>query len=176
MRGDFLERIRIRPAVPEDAETIYEIMHRAQRSMSEPSRYITDELPYISQHIQRNGFGLMAEVDGKPVGFFLVNIPGQEEENLGYYLDFTPEQMEKTAIMDSAAVLPEYQGQGVMGRLFQAAVAQTETCYPYLLGTVHPDNIGSRRNFEKNGFLPRKSLVKPGGYQRLLMGRFRNEL
>lgn len=165
-------QLSIRPAVPEDAEEIYRIMHAAKNAMEAPERYITDELPYIREHVQKNGFGLVGEIDGQMVGFFLVNIPGQLEENLGHYLDFTPEQMEKTAIMDSAAVLSAYQGQGVMGRLFQAAVTQTETCYPYLLGTVHPDNTASRRNFEKNGFRPIKTIVKAGGYRRLLMGRF----
>lgn len=168
-----MKNILIRPAMAEDAETISAIMHIAHAAMEDPGAYITDDLAYISHHIQRDGFGLMAEADGKAVGFFLVCVPGAEENNLGHYLDFSTEQLLKTALMDSVAVLPEYQGMGIMGKLFQEALRLAEADYPYLLGTVHPENTPSRRNFEKHGFTPKLRVVKPGGQVRLLMGKFR---
>lgn len=168
-----MKEIKIRPAVPEDGETIIEIMTIAHEAMADQDAYITDDLSYIKRHLQDEGFGLMAEVEGVPAGFFVVCFPEKTGDNLGYHLNFTEEQLMKTAIMDTAAVLPEYQGMGLMGRMFSAAVEMTEGEYPYLLGTVHPDNTPSRRNFEKNGFVPMKTIVKPSGSLRLLMGRFK---
>lgn len=171
-----MKEIKIRPAVPEDAETIIEIMTIAHEAMADPAAYITDDLPYIKRHLVEEGFGLMAEVDGVPAGFFVVSIPGMTEDNLGHLLDFTEQQLMQTALMDTAAVLPVYQGMGLMGKMFSQAVAKAEGQWPYLLGTVHPDNTPSRRNFEKNGFTPLKTIVKPSGSLRLLMGRIKETL
>lgn len=163
----------IRKAVLSDSETIMEIMTLAHEAMEDKGAYITDDLPYIKEHITQKGFGLMAEVDGVPAGFFVTAFPGLDENNLGRELGFSQEQLLKTALMDTAAVLPRYQGMGLMGRMFAEAVRLAEGEYPYLLGTVHPENTPSRRNFEKNGFTVQKELVKPSGSRRLLMGRFR---
>lgn len=171
-----MKEIKIRPAVPEDGATIIEIMTIAHEAMEDKDAYITDDLPYIEKHLGDEGFGLIAEVDGVPAGFFVVCIPQKTGDNLGYHLDFTEEQLMKTAIMDTAAVLPEFQCMGLMGRMFSTAVEMAEGTYPYLLGTVHPDNTPSRRNFEKNGFTPMKTIVKPSGTLRLLMGRFKETL
>lgn len=168
-----MKDILIRPAITSDVETIYDIMHTAQKAMADPSAYITDDISYIAHHVEKDGFGLMAEINGSAGGFFIVCVPGLDENNLGHYLGFSEKQLMETALMDSAAVLPEYQGMGVMGKLFQEAVRLSEGAYPYLLGTVHPDNLASRRNFEKNGFTPLMTVVKPGGQVRLLMGKFR---
>ncbi len=165
--------IVIRDAVLSDSETIIEIMELAHEAMADKDAYITDDLPYIQAHITEKGFGLMAEVDGIPAGFFVVAVPELDENNLGYDLGYGTKQLLETAMMDTAAVLPKYQGLGLMGRMFAEAVARAERDYPRLLGTVHPDNTPSRRNFEKNGFTVQKKLVKPSGSRRLLMGRFR---
>lgn len=164
--------IVIRNAEPSDCQTIMEIMTSAHEAMLDQDAYITDDLPYIREHITEKGFGLMAEVDGIPAGFFVTAYPGLDENNLGRELGFSQEELLKTALMDTAAVLPRYQGLGLMGRMFSEAVRIAEQTCPYLLGTVHPENTPSRRNFEKNNFIVQKKLVKPSGSPRLLMGRF----
>lgn len=161
-------------ATEADARRIMFIMEEAHRNMKDPDAYITDDLPYILDHIRDHGFTLVAEAAGEIVGFFLVCIPGLEHNNLGYELGFSEKQLMQVALMDSAAVLPEYQGKGIMGQLFRRAVELTEQDYPYLLGTVAPDNTPSRRNFEKNGFSCLKVIEKYGGKVRCLMGRFKD--
>lgn len=163
--------IEIRKALLSDSETILEIMTLAHGSMADKGAYITDDLPYIQQHITEKGFGLMALVDGVPAGFFVTAIPGLDDNNLGRELGFTPEELMQTALMDTAAVLPQYQGMGLMGKMFAEAVHMAQKDHPFLLGTVHPDNTPSRRNFEKNGFTVQKEIIKPSGSRRLLMGR-----
>lgn len=166
-----MPEITIRPAVPADVPTIMHIMETAHRAMADPSAYITDDSVYVSAHIRADGFTLLAEVDGNPAGFFLVCVPGLTENNLGHYLGFSEAQLLGVAMMDSAAVLPEFQGLGIMGAMFRRAVELTESSYPYLLGTVAPDNVPSRRNFEKCGFSVLQTIKKPGGLTRLLMGK-----
>ena len=170
-----MSEITIRMADPADVSDIMDIMTAAHRAMAEPSAYITDDAAYVAAHIREDGFTLMAEVDGVPAGFFLVCVPGFSENNLGYYLDFSETELLKVAMMDSAAVRPEFQGLGIMGRMFRRAVELTEGEYPFLLGTVAPENMPSRRNFENCGFSVLKTVVKPGGLRRLLMGRCRDD-
>lgn len=171
-----MPEITIRHAVSADVPTIMHIMETAHRAMADPSAYITDDSAYVSAHISENGFTLMAEADGTPAGFFLVCVPGHAENNLGYYLNLSAQQLLEVAMMDSAAVLPEFQGLGLMGAMFRRAVELTELRYPILLGTVDPENAPSRRNFEKCGFTVLKTVEKPGGLRRLLMGRVRKNI
>ncbi len=164
--------ILIRPATDKDVDIIFHIMHTAQQAMADPSAYITDDRDYIERHISCEGFCLMAQVRGEMAGFLMVDYPGLGSGNLGYYLGYSEQQLLDTAIMDSAAVLPGYQGLGIMGKMFSMAVERTEKEYGILLGTVHPDNIPSRHNFEKLGFTPQMTVTKPNGTKRLLMGKF----
>lgn len=168
-----MPEIILRMAALSDVPAILSIMTAAHGAMADPSAYITDDAPYVAAHIQEAGFTLLAEADGTPAGFFLVCVPGLAENNLGHYLGFSKEQLLEVAMMDSAAVLPEFQGLGIMGRMFRRAVELTEPIYPYLLGTVAPDNMPSRRNFEKCGFSVLQTIKKPCGLTRLLMGKGR---
>ena len=163
--------ITLRMAGVSDVPTIMAIMDRAHAAMQNPAAYITDPPEYVAHYVQQDGFVLLAEDHGTPVGFFMAAAPGLRENNLGHYLGFSPEALQKTMMMDSAAVLPEYQGRGIMGRMFRQAVALAAERYPYLVGTVAPENCASLRNFEKNGFTKRMTITKPGGQVRLLMGR-----
>lgn len=162
--------MNLRLATPADVPAVYGVMHAAYEALSDKSLYITDEMDYIAAQVSGGSFILLAQENGKAVGFFLVCVPGQAENNLGRCLDYSPRQLSQVAMMDSAAVLPEYQGRGIMGTMFRRAVELAR--YPILLGTVSPHNAPSLKNFQRCGFSVLKTIHKPGGYERLLMGRF----
>ena len=166
-----MPEIILKTAAFADVPAIMRIMGEAHRAMADPSAYITDDEAYIAAHIRDEGFTLLAETDGVTAGFFLICVPGLSDNNLGCYLGFSRQQLLGVAMMDSAAVLPEFQGLGIMGAMFQKAVELTEPVYPYLLGTVAPENMPSRKNFEKCGFSVLQTIEKPGGLTRLLMGK-----
>lgn len=168
-----MPEIMLRMAVSADVPAIMRIMGEARRAMADPSAYITDDEAYVAAHIRDDGFTLLAEADGMAAGFFLACVPGLSDNNLGHYLGFSDKQLLEVAMMDSAAVLPKFQGLGIMGAMFRKVVAMTEPAYPYLLGTVAPDNIPSRKNFERCGFSVLQTVEKPGGLTRLLMGKGR---
>ena len=166
-----MSEIVIRAARLEDVPAIMEIMHQAHAAMADPSAYILDNADYVSHYVGQDGFVLLALENEVPVGFFMAAAPGLQENNLGRYLGFSDDALEKTLMMDSAAVLPQAQGKGIMGMMFAWAVELGMQQYPYLVGTVAPGNLPSIRNFEKNGFTVRKTITKPGGQVRLLMGK-----
>ena len=168
--------MELRIATIADAEAVYNIMVEAHENIWDKDAYSIGDIQYVIYHIRDNGFTLVAEEQGEIVGFLSVNIPGLGEDNLGYDLDFTEEQLVDTAIMESAAVRPGHQGKGIMGAMFKKAVEMTEGEYSYLIGTVHPDNWPSRHNFEKLGFKCLLIKEKYGGKLRCIMGRFRETL
>ena len=167
--------ILIRRATVADVPTIMDIMTAAHQAMKDPSAYITDDAAYVAEQVQGDGFSLLAHVEGKAAGFFLVCIPGLAENNLGRYLNFSERRLRRVALMDSVAVLPAFQGIGLMEQMLREAVRLTEAQYSCLLGTVAPDNHASRRSFEKCGFSTLKRIRKPCGLERLLMGRPRSD-
>ena len=168
---DEMEYVNLRLATESDVPEIMAVMTAAHEAMADPSAYITDEEEYVADHVNNRGFILLSEIAHKIAGFFLVSVPELGESNLGYYLNFSKDQLLHTALMDSVAVRPEYQGMGLMGQMLRAAVVRTQDRYAWLLATVAPDNIPSLRNFEKCGFQTLKLIVKPQGQQRLLMGK-----
>lgn len=168
-----MAEIELRFAQQADVPVIMDIMTRAHENMKDGKMYITDTAEYVSERIRGNGFVLLALADGKPAGFFMVRIPGLGKDNLGYYLNFTEEQLMQVAIMDSVAVLPEYQGMGIMEKLLREAIALSEQDYSILLGTIAPENWPSRKNAEKQGLKPLLQIEKEGGYVRLIMAKFK---
>ncbi len=165
--------ITIRRAVRADVPDIMTIMTEAHEAMADGSAYITDDREYVEDHLERAGFILLAEMDGQPAGFFMIETPGLGERNPGHYLDFSEEQMKKVAIMDSVAVSPKCQGHGLMRALIREVMTMTAEDYPYLFGTVAPDNYPSRNSFEACGFRACREVIKPAGQKRLLMALLR---
>lgn len=163
--------MQIRLAEDRDVPEIMAVMTEAHEAMADPTAYLTDPEDYVRDHVSRRGFILLGEQNDKIAGFFMVSLPGLGEGNLGYYLDFPKEMLMKTAIMDSVAVRPCFQGQGIMVRLLTAAAQRAQRTHPILLGTVAPENHSSRKSFLSCGFTCLLEVEKPGGLRRLLMGK-----
>ena len=164
-----MERLRL--AELGDVARIMEIMEAAHDAMEDPSRYCTDPADYVARHVKDQGFILLAEAAGEIAGFFMVVLPGFVEGNTGYSLPFPPEIVAETAILDSVAVHPEHQGQGIMEALLRAALGMLEPVSHVQAATVSPDNGPSLHTFLKCGFRPYETIKKPGGETRYLMVR-----
>ena len=162
--------ITIKLAEQKDVPAVREIMAAARGAMARPEDYITDPEDYVRAHVSEKGFLILGLADGVTAGFFMVVKPEFVLENTGYELDFPPEVLAVTAILDSVAVHPDFQGHGLMERMLQAALERLSDCR-YFVATVAPDNLVSLHNFEKCGFRPLKLIHKPGGQERYLMGK-----
>lgn len=99
----------------------------------------------------------------------ILQICGNDRENLGYQLDYPPERLDEVGNMKLVLVDPAYRGQGLQKQLM-------DLCEQYgrkqglkvLASTVHPDNIFSRRNIEKCGYRYHSEHRKYGGLIRSL--------
>lgn len=160
----------IRLAEQGDTEAISYIMKTVSSSMKEPDLYIPDDITFIRRHIADSGFTLLAMYGSQPAGFLIVRIPGEEPDNLGYDLGFNKIERSLVAHMDSAAVLPEYQGNRLQRRLVSGAeTILASRGYQYAMATVSPKNFYSLRNMLSSGYRIAKTTLKYDGLERHIL-------
>lgn len=161
----------IRKADETDISGIMKVMNEAQNDKSHPDWFVSDNEEYIRTHLKEHGFVIVAEsAEGEIAGFFLIKYPENREDNLGTYLDFEEEQLAHIAVMDSAVVGNAYRGNGLQGRMLEAAESFLDLeKYYYLMCTIHPDNQFSRHNMESHGYEVKKIALCYGGLPRCIL-------
>lgn len=160
----------IRRATSEDVEQIMDIMREAKASLVHAQWFVSDDEEYVRNHLEDNGFILVAETEGRELaGFFLAKRPDREE-NLGIRLGFDEGKLSRVMIMDTAAVAVKYRGHHLQSRLYQEVEKQIDReKYRYLLCTIHPDNQFSLHNMQNNGFIIQKKVLCYGGLERYIL-------
>lgn len=174
----------IRKAGYEDIPGIMAVMNDAQKAMEHPEWFCSDREEYMKKHIETYGFTIVAEpvsgssiagnslTGGSLAGFFLIKFPGLSEENLGYLLNYSEEELQRTVHMDMAVVHPSWQGNGLQSRMLRKAeevLADSPVPRNRLLVTVHPDNRYSLHNMQSNGYEIVKTAVLYGGLPRYVL-------
>lgn len=100
-------------------------------------------------------------------GVLIVVWPGLDEENLGYDVGLSGEELLRVAHIDVAVVMPPYRGCGLQSRMTLLAEEELAAAgYRYLMSTVHPDNLPSCRNMERCGYRCVRQTTKYGGLPR----------
>lgn len=160
----------IRKAVPGDVGAIMEIMEEGKATIENQEWFVADDEVYIREHIDKNGFTIVAESEDDRciAGFFVVKIP-EKGDNLGELLGFDVDKLEKVVIMDSAVVGRKYRGNHLQQRMLEAAEAEIDEKFRYLMCTVHPDNKYSLQNMEKYGYKIEKTTECYGGLRRYIL-------
>ena len=159
----------IRLAGPEDAVKVHDIMVKAYESLSDKSFFICDDLPYVENIINnpQEGFALLCMADDKPAGTLLVRLPGLKEDNLGRDLMLGEDKLMNVAHMESAAVLPEFRGNGIQKKLLIYGKDYLAGYFPtvkYITATVAPLNIPSLKSFKAAGFKEMLTKEKYNGH------------
>ena len=161
----------IRKAQASDVAGIMSVMEEARRNTLNPEWFVADDEEFVREHLEENGFVIVAQCTDTDqiAGFFLVKYP-EDEENLGHYLEFNEEQLSYVAVMDSAAVGDRYRGNGLQGRMLEAAEKLLDkNRFYYLMCTIHPDNKFSRHNMESHGYEVKKTTLCYGGLPRCIL-------
>lgn len=160
---------RIERASAENYAAIAEVIQQVWEQLPRKDWFVADDAEYID-HILHTGKGIayMAMTDaGSLAGVFIVTFPKSDEENLGRDIGLPEEEWNGVAHMDSVAILPEYRGHNLQFCLMQTAEEELRHLgYHSLMCTVHPDNVFSKGNIEKQGYVVVKTTEKYGGYQR----------
>lgn len=149
-----MTHITVRIAGQDDIPAIAEIMKKAADQLPDRSVYVTDDENFIRRNISEDGFTFLAECDGIRVGFLIVHVPGDSEENLGRAAGLPDKELPYTAHMESAAVLPKYWGHGIQRMLMMEAEKELRRRgFRYAAATVSPANLYSMENCMKMGYI-----------------------
>ena len=161
---------RIRRASLNDVDGIMEIMEEARCNTEHPDWFAADDAEFVKGHLADKGFVIVAETqDGRIAGFFLVKEP-ELKENLGTYLGFGEDKLARVAVMDSAAVGSQFRGNGLQGKMLEAAEAFLDKeRFSYLMCTIHPDNRYSLRNMRSHGYEVKMKTKCYGGLERYIL-------
>lgn len=160
----------IRKAGAEDVAGIMKVMEEAAGDKLHPQWFAADDEEYVRTHLSHGSFTLVAETETNQIAGFLIVKKPAREENLGLYLDFEEEKLEKVMVMDSAAVSQPYRGNHLQWRLVEEAekiIDKKETAY--LLCTVHPQNRYSLSNMQNHGYEVQKAIKCYGGLDRYVL-------
>lgn len=159
-----------------DAAEIAMLMRIVQEFCPCRDFYVVSSLKRVEWKLRTNSFAYLAKEGGRIVGFYMVEMPGLDRnENLGYELGFSENELNRVACMDSVAVDSDYRGLGLQRKL--AALCEAEAlargCNIFL-STVDPRNTPSLRNYIVDGYdiaLVRESFYVEGVPRALLMKR-----
>ena len=160
----------IRKAHTTDVGSIFAIMEIVAAQMGSSDLFLSDDIDYITNHIEKNGVTFVAEINGVMAGFLAVDIPGNSSHNLGLDINLPCSELNKVALMDSIVVLPEFRGMGLQKALLKHAEKQMANLdFTHFMATVHPDNSASLKSFINMGYEIRVTKLKYGGLMRHVM-------
>ena len=137
-----------------DIPDIVRLMEDASRSLENTGWFVADDESYIAGHIAEKGFIITAKTErGEMSGFFIIDMPGAADKNLGHFLNLSEKELMLVAHMDSVVVSYAFRGHKLQRRMLEAAEKElSDTSYTYLLATVHPDNRYSLNSMLSLGY------------------------
>ena len=101
----------------------YEIVNKVDQGMNVPEWFVAE--PYEEFDFwmkkERGLLYLAVDEEGKAGAMFFVILPGAHPDNLGYDLGMEEEKLKLCAMMDTAAVLPEFRGHYLQYKMMQHA-------------------------------------------------------
>ena len=160
----------IEKASPKDADEIVALINKVHETMEHQEWFVINSAEDYQKCLDGEhgvGFKAVDTETGRIAGVFTAVIPEDKETNLGYDVGFGREDADLCAIMDTAAILPEYRGQNLQYRTMMATEEYLkQKGYRYLLCTVHPENRFSLHNVLKQGYEIKDTKEKYGGYLR----------
>lgn len=146
--------IEIRRGERKDTENFIRLIYEVRESMPHKEWFFLDPAEEIREMMENGSMQLWVAMDGdRLAGAFDFILPGLEGYNYGYDLGFSREELLRVINMDSAAVHPDYRGQGLQKRLMQEAEKEIRAAGErILLCTVHPENRFSLQNVLNQGY------------------------
>ena len=143
--------IQIRKIGMEELDKYLEFSHIVKDMMTQDDWFFLDPDEEVREMMEYDRVSIWLAEDGDRIAaVFCIVYPGMEDFNIGYDLGFTEGDLKRVVHMDTAAVHPDYRGQGLQNRMMRHAEAELKG--KILLCTIHPDNCYSLNNVLKLGY------------------------
>lgn len=146
------------------------LIQQVWEELSNKDWFAIDEPGYLA-HILSLKSTLVFEActpDGKLAAVCVLVEPETDEENLSQYANIPRSEWHQVMHVDMAATLPGYRGHSLQSQLMAHAACflRTKKNIKYLMATVHPNNLPSRRSMEKLGYICVAQTTLYGGLPR----------
>ena len=164
--------LHIRKGTLADTENYIALLAYAKSQMTQPDWFYLDDPADVRAMMADGSMELWVAEDegGRLAGGFNILIPGLQDYNYGYDLDFTREELLRVIHMDTAVVHPDFRGNKLQQRLMSVIEEDLARRFPgsILLTTVHPENLYSLCNVQALGYTVQKHLAKYGSRRFIL--------
>ena len=160
--------IKIREGNRQDIQRVLTFLAQIRAEMLHPEWFCQDTPEEFRQRMENGSMRLWVAEDAQQLaGIFTVLYPGISPINYGWKLNLSEEDLQRVVNMDTAAVHPDYRGQGLQRRLMETAEREVGSG-KILLCTIHPDNRYSLRNALTAGYEIQATLPMYGSIRHLL--------
>lgn len=160
--------IKIREGTRQDIQRVLTFLTQIQAEMPNPEWFCLDTPEEFRQRMENGSMRLWVAEDAQRLaGIFTVVYPGISPTNYGWKLNLPEEDLQRVVNMDTAAVHPDYRGQGLQRRLMETVEREVGSG-KILLCTIHPENRYSLRNALTAGYEIQATLPMYGSIRHLL--------
>ncbi|MBQ6174645.1 MAG: GNAT family N-acetyltransferase [Clostridia bacterium] len=170
-RTDYTLAFEDASAAPE----LYALMHETWAAMENKELFAVGDLDetWVREVLTPPGFAVTARsAAGALCGMLMVCFHGEGEENLGYDIGLTGDELTGACCLECAAVRPEDRGHGLEHRMFIRAEERLRGMgVRHVLMTVSPYNPASLRSAQKAGYRILLTKEKYGGMLRHVLGK-----
>lgn len=140
----------------DDFSTVYALIRQVWEELPHKDWFAIDEPGYLSciLNLQSTLVFEACTPEGKLAAVCVLVKPETEEDNLSRYADLPRSEWHQVMHVDIAATLPAYRGHSLQSQLMDHAecLLRQKKDIKYLMATVHPNNLPSRRSMEKLGY------------------------
>ena len=159
--------IQIRKIGKAEVNIYLEFLHNVKTMMEQDEWFFLDPDEEVYELVAENAMDIWLAEDGTRIAaVFSVVYPAYRRFNLGYDLGLSEADLKRVVHMDTAAVHPDYRGQGLQHRMMLHA--EEELTGRILMCTIHPDNRYSLHNVLKQGYTIEKKAEKYGSIRYIL--------
>lgn len=150
-----------------DLEAFMSFTHAVRDAMEQPAWFALDPDEEMRTLTKAGDMDFwLAEAEDRLAAVFSIIRPGLRDFNLGHEIGLEAKELLRVTHMDTAAVHPDFRGQGLQRRLM--AEAEKELAGRILLCTIHPDNRYSLQNALKLGYRIEKRIERYGSVRYVL--------
>ena len=106
----------IRFLTEDDLQGAIKLQEIVLRNLKDPEIYHPASQEILKEHLSRKGSAIGVVIEEGLIGFGILHIPGDEQDNLGRDIGLSKKDLNKVAHLQFSVVHPDYRGKSLQSR------------------------------------------------------------